>query len=555
MKITYERRSRFLVFAAAALSLGAADPPGVDPLTLPLSPGSVALLVERSAESAVHERWKQALKSPSVPIRAAAARVIPSTRTTALVPDLREALTVEPDPAVAFELASGVAALDATSDSQLVDTIRKASNPLRSRLLSGFCHGARGRFLAQMPAWLALGLSRDDWAELFRDLTERSPGDFLRLAPAVLRDGPDERWLGLLDADRRGVDLASPLLLMAATQSVSSVIRKATLLHILGVTPQPTVPRVSLDDAVATDDPIELVTRELLRRGQNQPAMDISGALSQLGAKREELERLARRSGVLAIALGLRPDERKLLAAALGMEASALELATENELEARRKRLDAPGAVESKSGTTIRTAGPFPAGYVADVLALTGCKSDGNKIAAALAKFGSDGWLKGLTFQEAPLNARCLRAARVLLGATRLEAGDQPTALLVLPVQEDFLVCLAAQSMRPDATAFEHGAEGFSLDKKPVSEPKKTRHVNPIYPMNARYAREQGTVILEAVISETGCISALKVIRGVTPSINTAAFLAVSRWEYSPTLLYGKPVAVIMTVTVNFKLN
>jgi hypothetical protein len=47
MKVTHERRSRFPLFAAALL-LGAADP--ADPLTLPLSPGSVALLVERSAE-------------------------------------------------------------------------------------------------------------------------------------------------------------------------------------------------------------------------------------------------------------------------------------------------------------------------------------------------------------------------------------------------------------------------------------------------------------------------------------------------------------------------
>jgi len=30
---------------------------------------------------------------------------------------------------------------------------------------------------------------------------------------------------------------------------------------------------------------------------------------------------------------------------------------------------------------------------------------------------------------------------------------------------------------------------------------------------------------------------------------------AVRQWEYEPTLLNGKPVAVIMTVTVNFRLQ
>ena len=49
----------------------------------------------------------------------------------------------------------------------------------------------------------------------------------------------------------------------------------------------------------------------------------------------------------------------------------------------------------------------------------------------------------------------------------------------------------------------------FSLDRNRIKEPKKTRDVNPIYPESARRAREQGVVILEAVIGERGCISAI----------------------------------------------
>jgi protein TonB len=78
--------------------------------------------------------------------------------------------------------------------------------------------------------------------------------------------------------------------------------------------------------------------------------------------------------------------------------------------------------------------------------------------------------------------------------------------------------------------------------------------VPPVYPRNAIEQRVQGVVILEAVISPTGCIRSVEVQRGV-PALNWEAIRAVMRWRYTPTLLNGVPVPVIMTVTVNFKLS
>ena len=37
--------------------------------------------------------------------------------------------------------------------------------------------------------------------------------------------------------------------------------------------------------------------------------------------------------------------------------------------------------------------------------------------------------------------------------------------------------------------------------------------------------------------------------------LNAAALSAVVRWRYTPTLLDGEPVPVIMTVTVHFQLS
>jgi periplasmic protein TonB len=43
------------------------------------------------------------------------------------------------------------------------------------------------------------------------------------------------------------------------------------------------------------------------------------------------------------------------------------------------------------------------------------------------------------------------------------------------------------------------------------------------------------------------------VLRSV-PLLDEAAVDAVSRWRYTPTLLNGTPVAVLMTITINFTL-
>ena len=87
-----------------------------------------------------------------------------------------------------------------------------------------------------------------------------------------------------------------------------------------------------------------------------------------------------------------------------------------------------------------------------------------------------------------------------------------------------------------------------------ISAPTKTRDVPPQYPEVARAARVQGVVILEATIGATGNVTAVNVLRSV-PLLDEAAVNAVRQWVYTPTLLNGVPVPVIMTVTVNFQLR
>jgi TonB family protein len=87
-----------------------------------------------------------------------------------------------------------------------------------------------------------------------------------------------------------------------------------------------------------------------------------------------------------------------------------------------------------------------------------------------------------------------------------------------------------------------------------IRQPTKTKHVDPVYPSVAQFANVEGVVIIEATIGAGGKVEDAKVLRSI-PLLDAAALTAVRQWEYTPTLLNGVPVPVIMTVTVNFTLQ
>jgi protein TonB len=87
-----------------------------------------------------------------------------------------------------------------------------------------------------------------------------------------------------------------------------------------------------------------------------------------------------------------------------------------------------------------------------------------------------------------------------------------------------------------------------------IREPKRISGVSPEYPALARSVKVEGVVILEAVINERGEIERVKVLKSA-PLLDAAAIAAVKDWRYTPTLLNGVPVSVLMTITVNFTLH
>jgi TonB family protein len=164
-----------------------------------------------------------------------------------------------------------------------------------------------------------------------------------------------------------------------------------------------------------------------------------------------------------------------------------------------------------------------------------------------------------------------LQSAVTAVGQWRYDPpADGPISFTVhVPVGPQLSAAAAAASAAPspgpgseptrarpgfDAPRQDLGADGALRVGGNIKAPTKIRHVNPEYPPDARAAGVQGVVIIECRIEPDGTVSDVHVLRSI-PMLDEAAIQAVQQWEFTPTLLNGVPMPVIMTVTVNFTLQ
>jgi periplasmic protein TonB len=63
-----------------------------------------------------------------------------------------------------------------------------------------------------------------------------------------------------------------------------------------------------------------------------------------------------------------------------------------------------------------------------------------------------------------------------------------------------------------------------------------------------------GDVRIDALIDANGRVSTMKAVSGPT-LLHQAAMDALRQWKYQPAMLDGKPVAMHLTVTIQFRLQ
>ena len=87
-----------------------------------------------------------------------------------------------------------------------------------------------------------------------------------------------------------------------------------------------------------------------------------------------------------------------------------------------------------------------------------------------------------------------------------------------------------------------------------ISQGLLIKKVQPVYPLQARYARIQGTVRMSAVINKAGDVIDLEVLDGPIELV-VSAVNAVRQWKYRPYLFNGDPVQVRTVIIVNYALS
>ena len=90
--------------------------------------------------------------------------------------------------------------------------------------------------------------------------------------------------------------------------------------------------------------------------------------------------------------------------------------------------------------------------------------------------------------------------------------------------------------------------------KAEVMQNQIVTKVPPVYPPDAKAARIQGKVVLEAVIGKDGHVENLKAVSG-PKELQQSALDSVRQWVYKPYLLNGNPVDVTTKITVNYTLS
>jgi len=96
--------------------------------------------------------------------------------------------------------------------------------------------------------------------------------------------------------------------------------------------------------------------------------------------------------------------------------------------------------------------------------------------------------------------------------------------------------------------------EIFRLEKG-ITPPRVDSRVEPTYTEKARVAKLEGATQLYCEITAEGRVENVQVLRGLGMGLDEAAASSLSQWRFHPATRDGQPVAVFLTVDVNFSVQ
>jgi TonB family protein len=112
-----------------------------------------------------------------------------------------------------------------------------------------------------------------------------------------------------------------------------------------------------------------------------------------------------------------------------------------------------------------------------------------------------------------------------------------------------------------DRQDVDDGGQQMAVAPRPgtgsVRGPKLLRHVEPSYTEPAMRARIQGDVTMEVLVLSDGNIGAVRITKSLDDEfgLDAQAVRAARHWLFSPGTVDGKPIPVVVTLVMTFRLH
>jgi TonB family protein len=150
---------------------------------------------------------------------------------------------------------------------------------------------------------------------------------------------------------------------------------------------------------------------------------------------------------------------------------------------------------------------------------------------------------------EGGINA-FVNVAPTLTGTTGARPTPTPRPVTKAPAVVTPTRMPASIAEAPESEQGSGGAQSGAPVRMSIGQLQLIKKVEPIYPPLMLAAKQQGTVVLDAIIHPDGTIGDIRVLQPLSPLFDRAAIAAVKQWQYTPL-----PYEGIVTVTVKFTLR
>ena len=113
------------------------------------------------------------------------------------------------------------------------------------------------------------------------------------------------------------------------------------------------------------------------------------------------------------------------------------------------------------------------------------------------------------------------------------------------------LVCASPVARAQDKQAASESDEKVYDMGPDVSPPRVTKQVSPNY-KTARGVRLEGSVTVGLIVSSRGVPRDVRIVKGIDKDVDQSAVDAVRQWRFAPARKDGKPVAVRVSLELDF---